>query len=80
MYKLELVPYETQTKAGTPHSYYVGRVLYKAGRGYHILESQSYNKQLFSHKKAFMCFMEWTEKRGYLDENLSNHQRSQKLM
>jgi hypothetical protein len=80
MYKIELVSFDTQTKAGSPHSYYVGRVLFKSGRGYTILESKSYNKNLFSHKRAMLEFMDWTERRGYLNEDLTTESKNSQTL
>jgi len=72
MYKLELVTTDTHTRAGTPHSYYLGRVLYRSNKkGYNFIESKSYNKNIFSHKRALEEFMIWAEKRGYLTEDLT---------
>jgi hypothetical protein len=71
MYKIEFVSFDTKTRAGSPQSYYVGRVLEKAGKGYQLCETKSYNKKLFSHKEALHEFYTWVGRRGHLTEDLT---------
>lgn len=70
IYKYELTHHSLITKGGNPQHYYVGRILSKPSmetRGYQIVESKSYNKDLHSSREALDKFYEFAKR--YVSEN-----------
>ena len=58
-YKFEMIHHSVVTKGGNTQNYYIGRVLSKPGietRGYKIVESKSYNKDLYSSSESLDLF------------------------
>lgn len=77
-YKFEMIHHSLVTKGGNTQNYYIGRVLSKPGietRGYKIVESKSYNKELYSSSEALDLFYKLCKKYVSTEDRTGNLQR-----